>query len=57
MFQSVSLASGQLRMRTLAVTWETIHQFGEAWISHHRLRHKMFVEPKMDGANLWTGRV
>jgi N-acyl-L-homoserine lactone synthetase len=31
-------------MRTLAVTWETVHQYGEAWISHHRLRHKMFVE-------------
>jgi N-acyl-L-homoserine lactone synthetase len=31
-------------MRTLAVTWETVHQYGEAWISHHRLRYKMFVE-------------
>lgn len=31
-------------MRTLAVTWETVHQHGEAWISHHRLRYKMFVE-------------
>ena len=31
-------------MRTLAVTWETAHQHGEAWISHHRLRYKMFVE-------------
>jgi acyl homoserine lactone synthase len=33
-----------MRMRTLAVTWETVHQYGEAWISHHRLRYKMFVE-------------
>ena len=31
-------------MRTVAVTWETIHHHGEAWISHHRLRYKMFVE-------------
>jgi N-acyl-L-homoserine lactone synthetase len=31
-------------MRTLSVTWETAHQYGEAWISHHRLRYKMFVE-------------
>ncbi|HTO60061.1 MAG TPA: acyl-homoserine-lactone synthase [Bradyrhizobium sp.] len=30
-------------MRTLAVTWETAHQHGQAWISHHRLRYKMFV--------------
>jgi N-acyl-L-homoserine lactone synthetase len=30
-------------MRTVAVTWETAHQHGEAWISHHRLRYKMFV--------------
>jgi N-acyl-L-homoserine lactone synthetase len=33
-----------MRMRTLAVTWETVHQYGEAWISHHRLRYRMFVE-------------
>ena len=26
------------------VTWETAHLFGEAWISHHRLRHRLFVE-------------
>jgi N-acyl-L-homoserine lactone synthetase len=31
-------------MRTVAVTWETAHQNGEAWISHHRLRYKIFVE-------------
>jgi N-acyl-L-homoserine lactone synthetase len=31
-------------MRTLAVTWENVHQHGQAWISHHRLRYKMFVE-------------
>ena len=31
-------------MRTLAVTWETAHRYGEAWISHHRLRYRMFVE-------------
>jgi N-acyl-L-homoserine lactone synthetase len=31
-------------MRTIAVTWETAHLHGEAWISHHRLRYRMFVE-------------
>jgi len=31
-------------MRTLAVTWENVHQHGQAWISHHQLRYKMFVE-------------
>ena len=31
-------------MRVVVVKWETIHQYGEAWISHHRLRYKMFIE-------------
>ena len=31
-------------MRAIALTWETAHQHGEAWISHHRLRYRMFVE-------------
>jgi N-acyl-L-homoserine lactone synthetase len=31
-------------MRTLAVSWETVHQHGEAWISHHQLRYRMFVK-------------
>jgi N-acyl-L-homoserine lactone synthetase len=31
-------------MRTIALNWETAHQHGEAWISHHRLRYRMFVE-------------
>ena len=31
-------------MRTVSVTWATAHQHGEAWISHHRLRYRMFVE-------------
>jgi N-acyl-L-homoserine lactone synthetase len=31
-------------MRTIALTWETAHQHGQAWISHHRLRYRMFVE-------------
>ena len=26
------------------VTWETAHLFGEAWISHHRLRHRLFID-------------
>src|SRR3984893_12275140 len=33
-----------LEMRTICVTWETAHCHGEAWISHHRLRYRMFVE-------------
>lgn len=31
-------------MRTVSVTWASVHQHGEAWISHHRLRYRMFVE-------------
>jgi N-acyl-L-homoserine lactone synthetase len=31
-------------MRTVSVSWATVHQHGEAWISHHRLRYRMFVE-------------
>lgn len=31
-------------MRTLSIRWETVHRHGEAWISHHRLRYRMFVE-------------
>lgn len=26
------------------VTWETSHLFGDALVSHHRLRHRVFVE-------------
>jgi len=25
-------------------SWETAHLYGEAWISHHRLRHKLFID-------------
>ena len=31
-------------MRTVSITWANAHQHGEAWISHHRLRYRMFVE-------------
>ena len=31
-------------MRTIALNWETAHQHGQAWVSHHRLRYRMFVE-------------
>ncbi|NPU13407.1 GNAT family N-acetyltransferase [Bradyrhizobium sp. 83002] len=31
-------------MRTLSIRWDNIHRHGEAWISHHRLRYRMFVE-------------
>lgn len=31
-------------MRTVSVTWATAHHYGEAWISHHQLRYRMFIE-------------
>ncbi len=31
-------------MTIICVSWETIHLHGEAWVSHHRLRHRLFVE-------------
>jgi N-acyl-L-homoserine lactone synthetase len=31
-------------MVTVSITWANAHQHGEAWISHHRLRYRMFVE-------------
>src|ERR1700753_842170 len=31
-------------MRTIALNWETAHQHGEACVSHHRLRYRMFIE-------------
>lgn len=30
-------------MAVIALNWETAHLYGEAWISHHRLRHQIFV--------------
>src|SRR5262245_29303780 len=32
------------RMTIVCINWETAHLHGEAWISHHRLRHRIFVE-------------
>jgi N-acyl-L-homoserine lactone synthetase len=31
-------------MSIICVDWETVHLHGGAWISHHRLRHRLFVE-------------
>jgi acyl homoserine lactone synthase len=31
-------------MAIICVSWESAHLHGEAWISHHRLRHRIFVE-------------
>lgn len=31
-------------MTIICLDWETAHHYGEAWISHHRLRHRLFVE-------------
>ncbi|MEM8815285.1 MAG: acyl-homoserine-lactone synthase [Pseudomonadota bacterium] len=31
-------------MSVVCLSWETAHLYGEAWISHHRLRHRLFVE-------------
>jgi len=29
---------------TIIIDWESAHLYGEAWISHHRLRHQIFVD-------------
>ncbi|MCG8597663.1 MAG: hypothetical protein MI785_25300 [Kiloniellales bacterium] len=39
-------------MSVVCLDWETAHTHGEAWISHHRLRHRLFVERQ--GWNLPT---
>ena len=31
-------------MSVLCLNWETAHLYGETWIAHHRLRHRLFVE-------------
>ncbi len=31
-------------MTVVCISWETIHLHGEAWISHHRLRHRLFIQ-------------
>ena len=31
-------------MAFIALNWETAHLYGEAWISHHRLRHRLFID-------------
>jgi acyl homoserine lactone synthase len=31
-------------LSVLCLNWETAHLHGEAWIAHHRLRHRLFVE-------------
>lgn len=31
-------------MSLVCLNWETAHLYREAWISHHRLRHRVFVE-------------
>mgnify|MGYP001263402991 FL=1 len=31
-------------MAIIALNWHSAHLYGEAWISHHRLRHRMFVD-------------
>ena len=31
-------------MPIVCLDWETVHLHGEAWISHHRLRHRVFIE-------------
>jgi N-acyl-L-homoserine lactone synthetase len=30
-------------MTVVIMSWENAHLYGEAWISHHRLRHQIFV--------------
>lgn len=31
-------------MTVVCLSWETAHLHGETWISHHRLRYRLFVE-------------
>ena len=31
-------------MPIVSLNWETVHLNGEVWISHHRLRHRVFVD-------------
>lgn len=31
-------------MPVVCLNWETAHIHGDTWISHHRLRHRLFVE-------------
>ena len=31
-------------MSVVSLSWETAHLHGDAWISHHRLRHRLFIE-------------
>lgn len=31
-------------MAIKCITWETAHLHGESWISHHRLRYRLFIE-------------
>jgi N-acyl-L-homoserine lactone synthetase len=31
-------------LTVICINWENAHLYGEAWISHHRLRHRLFVE-------------
>ncbi len=31
-------------MSIICLDWETVHLHGRAWISHHRLRYRLFVE-------------
>ena len=33
-----------LYVTVVCLNWETAHLYGETWISHHRLRHRLFVE-------------
>lgn len=34
----------EFHMPVMCLSWESAHLHGEAWISHHRLRHRIFVE-------------
>lgn len=31
-------------MEVVCLSWETAHLHGEAWVSYHRLRHRLFIE-------------
>jgi len=43
-FNDIVDAVAEPSMSVICVDWESAHLHGEAWISHHRLRHRIFVE-------------
>lgn len=43
-FSGIFLSPGARTVAVLCINWETAHLYGDAWISHHRLRYRLFVQ-------------